>query len=175
MNVVDYIKKEALANGAERLGAYDELKRRSHALATLLLGGAGAMGAYGLGLLEKSPESAPAVPLLGSSLWCFLVAGQVVWCCLQARALHPLHNEPRILQDLLPEIHKAIGTADDAKVLVELRWREIGRIQGSIELLNKANAGMAAQLNRAYQFTVGAPVAALCAIPVWDWLRPFFA
>lgn len=162
MEAIDFVEKQAIANGTARLDALETLNKRAHTLATLLLGGAGAMGTFALGQWPKVDGPLTAVPLLGASVWCFLVAGWVVVRCMQTRALYPLHNEPATLQALLLEVRSVVEfRGNDDAILLEARWREVGRVGGAIRSIDEANAAVARALNWAYRGAVVTPLAAL--------------
>ena len=153
--VIAFLEQQALDNARFRMAAVDRLHKRAHELTLLLLGGAGGLGAYGLGKLG-APMIAWA--LLGMSAWGFAVGGVVVWKCLRSRTIAPLYNAPEQLWQAWNEC-RAGSQGDEAWAAETLRLRDTFRVQQAIDSISKANAHLAKWLNRGYALAMCLPLA----------------
>lgn len=164
--VLAYLEQQAQDNGRFRLEAVEVLRQRAHELALLLLGGAGGLGAYGLGQLD-----APLVawPLLAASGWAFFSGGLVAWKCLRSRSVWPLHNAPSQIWQAWHDCNaRANGDADRA--VADLREREVFRVQAAINSINGVNADVAKWLNRGYALAALLPVSGAAGAVLVCWL-----
>ena len=169
MDCLDFIEAQGQRNAAFSLEGLELMSKRAHALLTLLLGGAGATGAYALGQLGK-PDSAWTVWALGGvSFWWFFLAAWVVVKVLRTQEVRPpacdgqaLLEQSRALNDYVRDA-KLEGESP-SEVLTMLREGEIKNLQIAGDGYKAASIAMAHALDSAYTGAACTPVWALLGL-----------
>lgn len=176
MESIDYIEAQASKNAAFRLETMELLNKRGHAMLVLLLGGAGAAGAYALGRLGQPGGVWSFCALAPIALWWFGLAawGAVKVCSTQE--IYPPTNEPRKLLDYLEgplEVYRAELTSEGQQpeaALVLLRRHELLSLQKRIDGYVQNNSTVAARLDRVYLCAAGTPILSLVGVLIARWL-----
>ncbi|WP_092002930.1 hypothetical protein [Polaromonas sp. OV174] len=172
MDSLDYIEAQAGKNAAFRLETMELLNKRGHAMLALLLGGAGAAGAYALGRLGQPDALWSFSALVPVALWWFGLAAWVAVKICRTQELYPPTNEPQKLLEYMEgplEVYRAELTAEGRQpesALVMLRRSELLSRQSRIDGYVKNNMTVAARLDRAYLCAAATPVWALVGILV---------
>lgn len=157
MDALDYVEAQAQRLTTFRLETMELLNKRAHTLATLQLGGGGALAAFGVALLDKPRLHWAAVGVLvAAALW-FVLAAWTTRNCLVTEELYPPGNEP---QTLLQYTHD----------LPALRRSELLSVQDRQVLWRKRNEALSLALDKAYMATALTPLPACAAAWVVFWL-----
>lgn len=179
MDALDYIEAQASKNAAFRLETMELLNKRGHAMLALLLGGAGAAGAYALGRLGQSDAMLSLSALGPIAVWWFGLAAWVAMKVCRTQEIYPPTNEPQKLIEYLEgplEVYRAELTAEGQQpeaALVMLRRGELLSLQKRIDGYVKNNIAVAAQLDKAYLCAAATPVWAMAGIVVAMILKCF--
>lgn len=159
MDSLDYIEAQAAKLTAFRLETMELLNKRAHTLVTLLLGGGGALAAFGIGLLEKQAQPWIVAGVLCAAMLLFVVAGVGAWRCLSTEVVYPPGNEPL---NLLPYRLQ----------LDAMRLAELSSLQVRQEGWAAGNSRKGLWLNRLYMATALIPLAATVLALGVLWLVP---
>lgn len=157
MDILSYAEDRASATLAVLRQAYDDLHERSYKLATVLVAGGGAVGAYALGKLSGGAAPIQWAPLAALSLSWFGVATYVIWQGATSRELSPGNGPDKILK----YYEAVIAEPSHADRAIELTRREELRLQQR-RITNYADGctDRARALDRAYK------AATLCSLAV---------
>ena len=165
MDELTFIEQQGQRNAAFSLENWELMNKRTHALLTLLLGGAAGTGAYALGQLGK-PGGQWVLWALGTvALWWFVLAAWVAVRALRTQEVRaPAGDGQRLLEHLRGPLAAYIKQAhldgeDPADGLTLLREGELWVLQKTTAGYRASSTRIAKTLDYAY---VGAAVT-----PVW--------
>ena len=99
MDKIEYVEKQVERLATFRLETMELLNKRAHTLVTWLFGGASALGAYFVSLLERGSPPWMASAALGAALWLFWVAAVTARRCLMTGLMLPPGEEPEPMLD----------------------------------------------------------------------------
>ncbi|HEY5582562.1 MAG TPA: hypothetical protein VIK56_15635 [Rhodoferax sp.] len=175
MEILDFAEAQGQRNAAFSLETLELMSKRAHALLSLLLGGAGAAGAYALGQIGK-PGGAWSLGALGAvSLWWFVLAAWVALRALRTQEVRApacdgqaLVEHARALDDYIKQA-KYEGESP-ADVLTLLREGELMTLQKTADDYRSASKSIAQALDRAYLWIAITPVGALWGLALVRYL-----
>ena len=87
--MLDYVERRSSKTLEVARKAYDDLHERAYKLATVLVAGAGGVGAYSIGKIASEVEPIAWAPLAALSLSWFCIAGNLVWRGMVSRPMSP--------------------------------------------------------------------------------------
>jgi len=163
MEVLDFAEAQGQRSAAFSLETLELMSKRSSALLAMLLGGAGAAGAYALGQISK-PGGEWALCALGAvSLWWFALASWVVWRAIQtqevrapARSGMALLAQAKKYDDYIKQAK--IEGESPADCLTLLREMELRLQDGAIADYGAASTTLARALDFAYKGAACTPL-----------------
>lgn len=157
MDVLDYAEARSTKTVEVARKAYDDLHERAYKLATVLVGGGGAVGAYTLGKL--APESDPMTwgPLAALSLSWLGTAAHLIWVAATSRTVSP-GNGPENLLSYHKDRLRDGWTAEDAFRIT--REAELALEQARIRTYSQGCNERAEAIDRAYKAVAMASPAA---------------
>lgn len=146
--------------------AYDDLHERAYKLATVLVAGAGSVGAYALGKLAADAQPVTWAPLAAMSLSWFSVAGYLVWRGMVARPMSPGNGSANLYEyyDALLKLGR-----DEGQALADTRREELQVEQRRIAKYSQGCSARAAAIDTAYKTLV--IVSPLTPLTTWVSLR----
>ncbi len=167
MDPLGYVEDRTEKTMAVLRHAYDDFHERAYKLATVLVAGAGAAGAYALGKVGSAGGVMAWAPLAGLSLSWMGVAACLVWRGATTRELSP-GNGPK---NLLGYYDERLGTLqNEAQALEQTRRAELALQQKRIGEYEAGCVARAHSIDMAYKSAavcsplVPAIVAAVCLL-----------
>lgn len=161
MQMLDYMEKEALRTQQALMAEYATAHGRVYQLATLLLGGGGAVGAYALGQwLKDGVQPLLWLPLLAVSLWWFVLAGVLLLGGGLSRRLG-LGGTPNVLGQAYVAKGGDFGEPEaehNQRAVVDVRLAELATQQQRIEDWLRACAARAHVLDTVYRLAACTPL-----------------
>jgi len=168
---LQYLEAAGLRNAAFRLETMELMNKRAHTVATLALGGGGALCAFAIVKVSSPPGFAA---LIAAGVWLFLVALFAVVKCLHTSDVRPPATEPVKLMGALREwstyleaskLDADVPGADSIRIqnvssLARLREGQLKVLDKTILQYAEINNASAANLNNAYLLAVATPVIA---------------
>lgn len=153
MEIIDYLEVRV----AEQVGilrtSYDDLHERAYKLATLLLAGGGAAGAFALAELSKAPGNLfNWAPLAGLALSWFGTAAVLMWYGATAREI-PSGANVQSLRDRY-QYELSMGNADEAKALLAARQAVLLKAQERVGAFTQGCNDRADAIDLAYKAAV---------------------
>jgi hypothetical protein len=146
--------------------SYDELHERVYKLATVLAGGAGAMGAYALGKYSDLAAAVQWLPLAVLSLWWFATAGILVLRGAISRTLSPGNGPDNIRKyyaaRLAEQPPEAPSRTTDALRIT--REAELDLNQKRLRAYSEGCNARSGAVDTAYRMVAVSPVAPLLVI-----------
>lgn len=149
--------------------SYDDLHERTYKLATWLVAGGGAVGAYAITQFATGTSPLRWAPLAGLSLCWFGVAGPLIWRSMASESLSPGNGPKNLLNYYEARLAEPEATPENA--LRMTRRAELNLAQGRIREYADACVRRAEAMDLAYKaVTVASPaVIAVVALFVSFW------
>lgn len=174
MEILDFAEKQGQRSAAFSLETLELMSKRATTLLTLLLGGAGATGAYALGQIGK-PGSLWALCALGAvSLWWFSLAAWVTVCAMKTQVVSApaggglaLLEQAKKYDDYIKQAK--IEGESPADCLTLLREMELRILMKSQDGYRNASALTARALDVAYIGAAATPAFAVAGLAI-AWL-----
>lgn len=170
MDILEYTEGVAAKTLEVARSAYDDLHERGYKLATVLVAGGGAIGAYALGRLGAHVRAVEWAPLAALALSWFGIAALLVVRAATSKELSP-GNGPDNLRDYY-KARLAESPSDANEALTKTRNAELDRVQQRIKSYGEGCTARALAIDSAYRSvafcspSVPLVVAGLCL-----WLR----
>lgn len=164
--MLDYVERRSSKTLEVVRKTYDDLHERAYKFATVLVAGAGSVGAYAIGKLASDAPSISWAPLAAMSLSWFCVAGNLVWRGMIARPMSP-GNGSANLYSYFDELLN-LGRDED-QALAETRREELRVEQQRIAKYSQGCSARAEAIDTAYKTLV--IVSPLTPLATWAGLR----
>lgn len=97
MDTLVYVEQKASLSLEIARKSYDDLHERAYKLATLLVGGGGAIGAYALAKITASAAPMTWAPLAALALSWLAIAGQLIWVGATSNRVSPGNGSKNLL------------------------------------------------------------------------------
>lgn len=149
MDILDYTEGLAAKSLEVARKAYDDLHERAYKLATVLVGGGGAIGAYALGRFGAAAQPLEWAPIAALALSWFSIAGLLVIRGATSKDLSP-GNGPMNVRSYY-DARLAEHSADPDKALSITRNAELDLVQQRIEQYNDGCVQRALAIDSAYR------------------------
>lgn len=148
MDILEYTEAVAAKSLDVARAAYDDLHERAYKLATVLVAGGGAVGAYALGKVGTDASLLTWAPLAALSLSWFGSAAVLVVGGATSRELSP-GNGPNNLRDYFAARIAEVGGDADAALIIT-RNAELDRVQVRLKAYTAGCIARATAIDRAY-------------------------
>lgn len=170
MDVLDYAEARSAKTVEVARKSYDDLHERAYKLATVLVGGGGAVGAYTLGKLAPGADPVAWAPLAALALSWLGTAAHLIWVAATSRAVSPGNGPENLLS-----YHKA-RLADGWSVEEAIRITreaELALEQARLRTYLQGCNERAEAIDRAYKaVAIASPAAPLVTALLIKWLAP---
>lgn len=168
MDVLDYVEDRAGKTVEVARKAYDDLHERVYKLATVLVGGGGAVGAYALSKVAEDPGATLWAPLGALSLSWLATAAQLIWVGATSRAASPGNGPKNLLGYYRARVDEKWNAEDAFRIT---REAELDLLQGRISAYNDGCISRAEAVDRAYKtVAIASPLVPMATALIIRWL-----